>query len=131
MKELSDCTVLVVDDNEANVDILVGALSDTYEVIVAMDGFSALETIRENPPDLILLDIMMPDIDGFEVCRRLKDNPDTASIPIIFLSALSEDEEKQKGLDLGAVDFITKPFYPAEIQTKVKQHLLAYIEGKL
>jgi CheY-like chemotaxis protein len=131
MKDLSDCIVLVVDDTEANIDILMDILGEGYDVAVAMDGESALEAVEEDPPDLILLDIMMPDIDGFEVCRRLKDNPDTASIPIIFLSALSEDEEKQKGLDLGAVDFITKPFYPAEIQTKVKQHLLAYIEGKL
>jgi putative two-component system response regulator len=131
MKNLSDCTVLVVDDTEANIDILMDILGEEYDVAVAMDGESALEAVEEDPPDLILLDIMMPDIDGFEVCRRLKDNPDTASIPIIFLSALSEDEEKQKGLDLGAVDFMTKPFDPAEIQTKVKQHLLAYIEGKL
>jgi putative two-component system response regulator len=130
MKELSDCTVLVVDDTEANIDILMDILGEEYDVAVAMDGESALEAVEEDPPDLILLDIMMPDIDGFEVCRRLKDNPDTASIPIIFLSALSEDEEKQKGLDLGAVDFMTKPFDPAEIQTKVKQHLLVFMEGK-
>jgi CheY-like chemotaxis protein len=130
MKDLSDCTVLVVDDTEANIDILMEMLGEEYDVTVAMDGEDALDTVVEDSPDLILLDIMMPDIDGFEVCRRLKDNPDTSSIPIIFLSALSEDEEKQKGLDLGAVDFITKPFYPAEIQTKVEQHLLAYIEGK-
>ena len=131
MKALSDCTVLVVDDTEANIDILMDILGEEYDVTVSMDGEDALETVVEDAPDLILLDIMMPDIDGFEVCRRLKDNPDTATIPIIFLSALSEDEEKQKGLDLGAVDFITKPFYPAEIQTKVKQYLLAHIEGKL
>jgi putative two-component system response regulator len=130
MKNLSDCTVLVVDDTEANIDILMDILGEEYDVTVAMDGEDALETVVEDAPDLILLDIMMPDIDGFEVCRRLKDNPDTASIPVIFLSALSEDEEKQKGLDLGAVDFITKPFYPAEIQTKVKQHLLVFMEGK-
>ena len=129
MKNLSDCIVLVVDDTETNIDILMDILGDEYDVVVAMDGEGALEAVDDDTPDLILLDIMMPDIDGFEVCKRLKNNPDTAGIPIIFLSALAEDEDKQKGLDLGAVDFITKPLDPAEIQTKVKKHLLAIMEG--
>jgi DNA-binding response OmpR family regulator len=90
-----------------------------YDLIVAMDGESALEAAEEEPPALILLEIMPPDINGFEVCRRLKRMPETATVPVIFLSALSEDEEKQKALDLGAVDFIIKPFDPAEIQSKV------------
>ena len=128
MKDLSECTVLIVDDTEANIDILMEILEE-YDLVVAMDGESALETVEEELPALILLDVLMPDIDGFEVCKRLKSSPETATVPIIFLSALSEDEEKQKGLDLGAVDFITKPFDPSEIQTKVKQHLLAAIEG--
>ena len=128
MKDLSECTVLIVDDTEANIDILMEILEE-YDLVVAMDGESALETVEEELPALILLDVLMPDIDGFEVCKRLKSSPETAAVPIIFLSALSEDEEKQKGLDLGAVDFITKPFDPSEIQTKVKQHLLAFIEG--
>jgi DNA-binding response OmpR family regulator len=101
-----------------------------YDLVVAMDGESALEAAEEEPPALILLEIMLPDINGFEVCRRLKRMPETATVPVIFLSALNEDEEKQKALDLGAVDFITKPFGPSEIQSKVKQHLLAFIEGK-
>ena len=128
MKDLSECTVLVVDDTEANIDILMEILEE-YDLVVAMDGESALVTVEEELPALILLDVLMPDIDGFEVCKRLKSSPETATVPIIFLSALSGDEEKQKGLDLGAVDFITKPFDPSEIQTKVKQHLLAAIEG--
>jgi putative two-component system response regulator len=128
MKDLSECTVLIVDDTEANIDILMEILEE-YDLVVAMDGESALETVEEELPALILLDVLMPDIDGFEVCKRLKSSPETATVPIIFLSALSGDEEKQKGLDLGAVDFITKPFDPSEIQTKVKQHLLAAIEG--
>ena len=128
MKDFSECTVLIVDDTEANIDILMEILEE-YDLVVAMDGESALETVEEELPALILLDVLMPDIDGFEVCKRLKSSPETAAVPIIFLSALSEDEEKQKGLDLGAVDFITKPFDPSEIQTKVKQHLLAAIEG--
>jgi len=126
MKDLSECTVLIVDDTETNVDILVDTLGEDYDIAVAMDGESALEAVEEELPDLILLDIMMPDMDGFEVCKRLKDNPETADIPVIFLSALTEADEKQKGLKLGAVDFLTKPFNPAVIQDKVKQHLTAF-----
>ena len=126
MKDLSECTVLIVDDTETNVDILVDTLGEDYDIAVAMDGESALEAVEEELPDLILLDIMMPDMDGFEVCKRLKDNPETADIPVIFLSALTEADEKQKGLKLGAVDFLTKPFNPSVIQDKVKQHLTAF-----
>ncbi len=126
MKDLSECTVLIVDDTETNVDILVETLGEDYDIAVAMDGESALEAVEEEPPDLILLDIMMPDMDGYEVCKRLKDNPETEDIPVIFLSALTEADEKQKGLKLGAVDFLTKPFNPSVIQDKVKQHLTAF-----
>jgi len=118
-------TVLIVDDAETNIDILVDILADDYDVAVAMDGESALEIAFEDLPDLILLDIMMPGIDGYEVCRRLKDNPATTGIPIMFLSALTQEAEKQKGLELGAVDFINKPFAAAEIQAKVKGYLSA------
>jgi putative two-component system response regulator len=123
MKDLSECTVLIVDDTETNVDILVDTLGEDYDIAVAMDGESALEIAEEDSPDLILLDIMMPDMDGYEVCKRLKDNPKTADIPVIFLSALTGADEKRKGLELGAVDFLTKPFNPSEIQDKVKQYL--------
>jgi len=126
MNDLSECTVLIVDDTETNIDILVDTLGDDYDIAVAMDGEGALEAVEEEPPDLILLDIMMPDMDGYEVCKRLKDNPKTADIPVIFLSALTEADEKQKGLKLGAVDFLTKPFNPSVIQDKVKQHLTAF-----
>ena len=125
MKDLSECTVLIVDDTETNVDILVDTLGEDYDIAVAMDGESALEAVEEELPDLILLDIMMPDMDGYEVCKRLKDNPKTADIPVIFLSALTEADEKQKGLKLGAVDFLTKPFNPSVIQDKVRKHLTA------
>ena len=130
MKDLSECTILIVDDAETNIDILLDILGEQYDVAVAMDGESALESVEDDLPDLILLDIMMPDIDGFQVCKQLKGNPKTADIPVILLSALTEAEDRQKGLALGAVDFITKPFDLSEIQTKVKQHLLAFIEGK-
>jgi putative two-component system response regulator len=129
MKDLSECTILIVDDAETNIDILLDILGEEYDVAVAMDGESALEAVDDERPDLILLDIMMPDIDGFEVCKRLKGNPETANIPIVFLSALTEAKEKQRGLDLGAVDFITKPFEVSEIQSKVKKYLTEYISG--
>jgi sigma-B regulation protein RsbU (phosphoserine phosphatase) len=123
MYELSKCTVLVVDDTEANIDILVESLDSEYEVSVAMDGQSALETIDADPPDLILLDIMMPGIDGYEVCRRLKSKPETACIPIIFITAMSEIENKTRGFESGAVDYIIRPFEVMEVKARVKTHL--------
>jgi cyclic di-GMP phosphodiesterase len=123
MKEMSDCTVLVVDDTEANVDILVDALGELYDVSVAMDGREAVETVGEEPPDLILLDIMMPEMDGYEVCETLKADERYAKIPIIFLTALTEIENKTKGFKMGAVDYITKPFEITEVQARVKTHL--------
>jgi putative two-component system response regulator len=123
MKELAECSVLVVDDTEANVDILVEALGDIYDVSVAIDGESALEAVAESPPDLILLDIMMPGIDGYEVCRRLKEDPRYARIPVVFLTAMTEIESKTKGFQLGAVDYVTKPFEVLEVQARVKTHL--------
>ena len=123
MKELSDCNVLVVDDTEANVDILVDALGELYDVSVAMDGREALESVGDEPPDLILLDIMMPEMDGYEVCRRLKGHERYGKIPIIFLTALTEVENKTKGFQLGAVDYITKPFEIAEVKARVETHL--------
>ena len=129
-KELSNCTVLVVDDTEANIDILVAALDSEHEVSVAMDGESALEIVITDPPNLILLDIMMPGIDGYEVCRRLKSEPKTSGIPIIFITAMSEIENKTKGLELGAVDYITKPFEAMEVKARVKTHLSLMLANK-
>jgi len=123
MFELSKCTVLVVDDTEANIDILVAALDSEYEVSVAMDGKSALEIIVTDLPDLILLDIMMPGIDGYEVCRRIKSEPRTKEIPILFITAMSEIENKTRGFELGAVDYIIRPFEVMEVKARVKTHL--------
>ncbi len=130
MEELDKCTVLVVDDTETNVDILVEALGSEYEVSVAMDGESALETVKTELPDIILLDIMMPGIDGYEVCQRLKSDTKTADIPIVFLTAMTEVENKTKGFELGAVDYITKPFEVSEIKARVKTHLSLMIANK-
>ncbi len=119
-------TVLVVDDTESNIDILVNIISSSWNVAVAMDGESALETVAENPPDLILLDIMMPGMDGYEICRRLKQNKGSRNIPIIFVTAMSEIEDEKIGLDLGAVDYITKPVSPPIVLARVKNHLRLY-----
>ena len=103
--------VLVVDDNPTNLSVLVNLLRDVgLRVLVATDGESAIEQITYIKPDLILLDVMMPGIDGFETCQRLKANPETVKIPIIFMTALSETVDKVRGLSLGAVDYVTKPF---------------------
>ena len=124
MSKLSNMRIMVVDDTEANIDILVETLAYDYKVSVAMDGESALEDIKVNRPDLILLDVMMPDMDGYEVCRRLKADPQTRDIPIIFVTAKSDESDETKGLDMGAVDYITKPFSPPIVQARVKTHLI-------
>ena len=124
MADLSNSTVLVVDDVETNIDILVETLGDDYDVSVAIDGESALESVESEAPDLILLDIMMPGMDGYEVCRRLKADERTRNIPIIFVTAMGEAEDEAKGLSLGALDYITKPFKPSLVKSRVQNHLL-------
>jgi diguanylate cyclase (GGDEF)-like protein len=116
-------TVLVVDDTPANLVLLSSLLNDDYKVRVANNGEKALTIASETHPDLILLDIMMPDMDGYEVCRRLQSNPQTRHIPIIFVSAKSEMEDEKKGLDLGAVDYISKPFRIAIVKARVRAHI--------
>lgn len=117
-------TILVIDDSPTNLQVLHATLVNAgYEVIVEMDGNSGIEQVKNNPPDLILLDVMMPGIDGFETCRRLQANPSTKEIPIIFITALSDSVEKVKGLSLGAVDYITKPFNQKEVLARIKLHL--------
>jgi putative two-component system response regulator len=123
MPQFSECTILIVDDTEANVDLLVEALGEDYDLAVAMDGQSALRIANETPPDLILLDIMMPGMDGYEVCERLKAHSATQSIPVVFLTAMSGDEDEAKGLALGAVDYVTKPFNPGLVKARVRNHL--------
>ena len=126
-------TILVIDDSPTNLEVLYETLSFAgYEVLVEMDGLSGIEQVNHNPPDLILLDVMMPKIDGFETCRQLQTNPATKEIPIIFITALTEAEEKLKGLALGAVDYITKPFQQEEVLARVKLHLkLRYLNLEL
>ncbi|MEO0768738.1 MAG: response regulator [Cyanobacteria bacterium J06649_4] len=116
--------ILIVDDNPNNLEVLSDSLTlEGYKVSVATDGESALEQIIYHPPELILLDCMMPGIDGFETCQRLKQNPETHSIPVIFMTALSDSYNKVKGLSIGAVDYILKPFQHEEVIARVKVHL--------
>ena len=116
--------ILVVDDNPSNLRLMVDVLQQAgLAVRVAPGGRMALESVAERRPALILLDIRMPDLDGFEVCRRLKEAPETADIPVIFLSALREPEDKLRGFAAGAVDYITKPFVAEEVLVRVKSHL--------
>ncbi|UPU35051.1 response regulator [Geomonas paludis] len=116
-------TVMIVDDTPANIEILSESLGDEYELFFATSGFDALELIRADKPDLILLDIMMPGMDGFELCRILKGEPSTRDIPIIFVTAMIEEEQEIKGLELGAIDYLTKPISPHIVRARVKNHL--------
>ena len=123
MKTINDCTILVVDDTQANVAVLVQALKGLYKLAVALNGDDAIRFAQEKKPDLILLDIVMPGIDGLEVCRLLKAMPKTREIPIIFITAMDDLSHKTKGFDSGAVDYITKPFDITEVKARVKTHL--------
>jgi sigma-B regulation protein RsbU (phosphoserine phosphatase) len=126
MEKISTDTesILLVDDNPTNLQVLFQTLDGVgCKLLVAKNGEMALSIANKARPDLILLDIMMPDIDGYEVCRQLKSVPATADIPVIFLSALGDTEDKVKGLQLGAVDYITKPFQPDEVIARVNTHL--------
>jgi len=117
-------TILVVDDTPANLDLMAGLLQDRYRVKVAISGEKALQIARSgSPPDLILLDIMMPGLSGYEVCEQLKRDPATRSIPIIFLTAMAATENETRGLELGAVDFVTKPVNPPIVLARVATHL--------
>jgi two-component system, sensor histidine kinase and response regulator len=117
--------VLIADDTKENLLLLSNILKTMeLEVLLATDGCKVFEIVKINPPDLIILDIMMPEMDGFEICKQLKSNPETASIPIIFISALSALSSKVKAFKEGGVDYITKPFDNEEVRARVRTHLL-------
>ncbi|HSJ10381.1 MAG TPA: SpoIIE family protein phosphatase [Longimicrobiales bacterium] len=119
MKRLADCRILLVDDAKPNLDILVEGLREHYKLSIATSGEMALQVATRMPPDLVLLDIRMPGMDGYEVCRRLRGMPETAEVPIIFLSSLDDVRDKARGFDAGANDYVTKPFDLLEIHARV------------
>lgn len=122
---MTDSTyILVVDDNHENLKVVGNFLKEkNYKIAMATDGKSALKILENNNIDLILLDIMMPEMDGFEVCRLLKENPATREIPVIFLTARTETDDIVKGFQLGGVDYITKPFNKEELFVRVNNHI--------
>ncbi len=122
--------VLIVDDEKTNVDVLVGLLSDGFKTVVAKNGEQALKRARTTPPpDMVLLDVLMPDMDGFEVCRQLKEDSATAGIPVIFITVKDNAWDETRGLEVGAVDFIRKPFNPSVVLARIQTHL-AFQEQK-
>jgi phosphoserine phosphatase RsbU/P len=125
MKNLADCRVLLVDDAKANLDILVEGLKSDHKLSLALNGETALQVAARTPPDLVLLDIVMPGLDGYEVCRRLREKPETAEVPIMFLSSLEEIQNKARGFEVGANDYLTKPFEMLEVKARVRSLLKA------
>ena len=128
--------LLIVDDEPTNIHLLSNILSDDYEIRAANNGERAIEAAISQSPDLILLDMIMPDIDGLTVCRRLKENEATKDIPIVFVTSMSDPANEEKGLAAGAVDYISKPISPPIVRARVKIHLqnhltVRFLEGLL
>lgn len=123
MEKLSDGKILIVDDTEMFRLVLVGALENDYKVSVAVDGESALQSVEDDKPDLILLDIMMPGLDGYQVCNRIKNDPATKDIIVIFVTSVEEALQRNLGFQVGCADYLNKPFETLEVQKKVKSYL--------
>ena len=115
--------ILIVDDTTANIEILYKILHGEYDVYFAKNGRDGIKVVQREMPDLILLDIMMPEMDGYQVCTQLKADPLTASIPVIFITAMGSEEDETKGLDYGAIDYLTKPISPPIVRARVRNHL--------
>ena len=117
-------SILLVDDQPTNLKVLVDYLDHAgFDVFVAKDGESAIEQLQHTSPDIILLDVMMPGMDGFETCRRLKSDEKTVAIPVIFMTALTDTMDKVKGFEAGAVDYVTKPIEQEEVFARITTHL--------
>nr|WP_225907922.1 diguanylate cyclase [Hyphomonas sediminis] len=120
---MKKATILIVDDEISNIEIINAILEDRYEICFATSGTQAIEVMRELQPDLVLLDVLMPGMDGFDVCRRVKNDPDLVDIPIIFTTGLGDTADEMKGLSLGAIDYVTKPIQPAILKARVSNHI--------
>jgi diguanylate cyclase (GGDEF)-like protein len=132
MSQAPPSTILIVDDIPTNIEVLAEALRRQYRVKVATNGSDALVVARARPqPDLVLLDVMMPAMDGFEVCRRLKADPATQHIPVMFVTAKDDATDEERGLMLGAVDYITKPFHLPVVRARVRNHLALKLKADL
>ena len=123
--------LLLVDDQPINIQALYALFADDYQVFMATSGPQALSLCRDQQPDLLLLDVQMPGMDGYEVCRRLKADPELRDLPVVFVTAHSDAQAETHGLELGAVDFISKPFNPTVVRARVKTHLLLKLQGDL
>ncbi|MBZ4659572.1 MAG: response regulator receiver protein [Desulfacinum sp.] len=115
--------ILIVDDMPVSIKVLGEFLSQEYEVAVATSGRQALESADRNPPDLVLMDVVMPEMDGFEVCRRLRQNPKLVGVPVIFLTALADSDDVVRGFEAGGQDYILKPYKKGEVLLRVKTHM--------
>jgi signal transduction histidine kinase len=129
-KKTNKDVILVVDDQPTNIKVIASILGQKYSLSFANNGMNALKILEKSIPDLILLDIMMPEMDGFEVCKRIKENENTKEVPVIFLTAKTDIADRIKGFEVGAVDYITKPFNPVEMEVRVKNHLSLYNSRK-
>jgi len=125
VKDLAESRILIVDDAKTNIDILVEALRGEYKLSVALDGTAALRSVEKSPPDLVLLDIMMPGIDGYDVCRQLRAQESTRELPVMFLSSLEDVKDKTRGFEVGGNDYLTKPFEVLEVKARVRSLLKA------
>jgi diguanylate cyclase (GGDEF)-like protein len=123
MEQTKDYTILLVDDEKMNLDVLAQVLSPNYNLLIAKNGKRALELAEEQSPHLILLDVLMPEMSGFEVIEKLKNSELTTHIPVIFITGLTSDEDEEKGFFLGAVDYITKPFNKTIVKARVNTHI--------
>ncbi len=115
--------LLIADDEVPNIRLLAAILEDSYELFFATTGQKALEIANKRDIDIVLLDVMMPGMDGYEVCRRLKSNVKTREIPVIFITAMNDVEDETRGFDVGGIDYITKPVSPPKVRARVKTHL--------
>lgn len=116
-------TILIVDDMPSNIELLYAILGSEYRILFASCGQEGLQMAIQNVPDLILLDVMMPDMDGYELCEKIKKHPLTMAIPVIFLTVLDHEDDEERGLEAGAIDYIAKPYNVANIKAKIRNHI--------